>query len=306
MKCPECGSKRTISYGKRKLKTGSKQIFYCNNCGKKFIERGLKGKSYPAHIVVEALKLYYSGSTLSKTSKQINSRFGIKTSRSTVYNWVSEFRNLCGYSKLRKKYKHKYGDNLIQEKKFEHSDLEYWFKFHIPKLGEVGSRFPKLMKFIQNLKEECPNELFDKAERASQLGLKIKSKLYQTKNKACKLAEFVLKANRDRNKRHKEIQDFMLKCDNATLATEIPIWYYDKKKEKSITGHIDLLQERAGKIFILDYKPQAEEVRPISQLYAYARGLSFRTGIPFKKFKAAWFNENIYKEFDPHKTRISD
>ncbi|HEX9910891.1 MAG TPA: hypothetical protein VGA86_08400 [Desulfatiglandales bacterium] len=35
-----------------------------------------------------------------------------------------------------------------------------------------------------------------------------------------------------------------------------------------------------------------------SQLYWYASGLSFRTGIPLGLFRRAWFDENGYYEFD--------
>ncbi|GAI56013.1 unnamed protein product, partial [marine sediment metagenome] len=45
-------------------------------------------------------------------------------------------------------------------------------------------------------------------------------------------------------------------------------------------GHIDILQVRLSKIFILDFNPEASkenENNVSSQLYWYALGLSFRT-----------------------------
>lgn len=105
-----------------------------------------------------------------------------------------------------------------------------------------------------------------------------------------------LKANNNRKKRHESVQDLMLKTDKATIATEVPVWYYNKDLEDTVTGHIDILQTRNNRVHILDYKPKAEEVEPVSQLNNYVKALSYRTGIPKHKFKAAWFNENVYRE----------
>lgn len=43
--CSRCGSSNTIKYGSRDTRNGSKPVFYCNNCGSKFVEPGFKGKS---------------------------------------------------------------------------------------------------------------------------------------------------------------------------------------------------------------------------------------------------------------------
>lgn len=88
----------------------------------------------------------------------------------------------------------------------------------------------------------------------------------------------------------------MLKTDKATIATEVPVWYYNKKLESTVTGHIDILQTRNNRIHILDYKSKAEKVDPVSQLRSYVEALSYRTGMPKEKFKAAWFNERVYRE----------
>lgn len=313
MKCPNCGSSRIIKKGTRKLKRRTEQVYYCNNCGKKFVNHPLKNKSYSPQVIVESMKLYNSGKSLSEASKKINQRFKVNSSKSTIYNWVREYRNegLLNYLKLRKQYQQKYGDNLIKQKLFQHSELEYLFKYHRAKLGELKDKFPKLTNFIENLPRECPDKLFNqdqtgqpKNERSSKLDLNINPQqvnIYTTKNKACELADFALTANNNRRERHQDVQDLMLKCDNATFAVEVPVWWYHKGQETTITGHIDFLQERADKIFILDYKPKAKKKTPLNQLYSYAKGLSYRTGISLNNFRAAWFNEDIYQEFNPNR-----
>jgi ATP-dependent exoDNAse (exonuclease V) beta subunit len=74
-----------------------------------------------------------------------------------------------------------------------------------------------------------------------------------------------------------------------------------------ISGHVDVLQVRHDKIYILDFKPKAHkenEQKVASQLFWYAIGLSFRTTIPLKKFVCAWFDEQAYYEFVPSQVDI--
>ena len=115
-----------------------------------------------------------------------------------------------------------------------------------------------------------------------------------------------LKAIKDNRRRHEGVEEFMLINDKATIACEIPIWLWEKNMDIGVSGHIDLLQIRQGRIYILDFKPNAaqeNEQKVVSQLYLYALGLSFRTGIPLRMFRCAWFDEKIYYEFDPAKVK---
>ena len=82
---------------------------------------------------------------------------------------------------------------------------------------------------------------------------------------------------------------------SATIAAEVPVWFWDKKMNVGISGHI-----RNRKLFILDYKAQAEkEEYAVSQLYLYACGLSLRTKLPLSAFVCAYFDEKQYIEFAP-------
>lgn len=159
-----------------------------------------------------------------------------------------------------------------------------------------------MTNFLKTLDEEIQNSYFENGLRASQIkhgfaktDMEIKEKREGLDSKIAKLA---LDANQNRKHRHEKVQDSMLKTDKATVATEIPVWYYSKKKEETITGHIDILQTRNDKIHVLDYKPEAEEVKPVYQLFTYIQALSYRTGWPVDRFKAAWFNHNTYKEIE--------
>ncbi len=114
--------------------------------------------------------------------------------------------------------------------------------------------------------------------------------------------------------RHPMIEEFMLTCDAKTIAIEIPVYlqrqeleYFQKKgfflpiepADTPITGHIDVVQIRNGKIYILDYKPEAKKINPVNQLILYALALASRTRLPLKTFVCAWFDEKDYFSFYP-------
>ena len=68
---------------------------------------------------------------------------------------------------------------------------------------------------------------------------------------------------------------------------------------RPITGHIDIVQVRNGRIHLLDYKPKANDIDPVNQLVVYALAFASRTRLPVKLLKCAWFDEKDYFEFFP-------
>jgi ATP-dependent exoDNAse (exonuclease V) beta subunit len=105
---------------------------------------------------------------------------------------------------------------------------------------------------------------------------------------------------KNRRGRHEAIQRFMLANDSATVAVEVPVFLLpheapDLTLTGALTGHIDVLQVRSGRVWILDYKPDArKETRATFQLYLYARALSVRTKIPLDRFGLAYFDDRDY------------
>jgi ATP-dependent exoDNAse (exonuclease V) beta subunit len=177
--------------------------------------------------------------------------------------------------------------------------------------------------------KNCPHQLFQDTgstgNRASQGksafnldAVEIKAK----RNHACRMAELVLQTVINNKRRHDEIQRFMLITDSVTVAVEVPIiltpedirhmqgqlgFQIPIETDTTLTGHIDVLQLRNGKIHILDYKPGAAKEKPVTQLMVYALALSRRTGLRLYDFVCAWFDEHHYFEFYPlhvvHKRR---
>ena len=96
----------------------------------------------------------------------------------------------------------------------------------------------------------------------------------------------------------------MLVNDSATIGTEVSIYFYLKEKG-FITGHIDILQVRFGKVHILVLKPDANKEHPDAQLLSYAMGLLFRTKIPLSSIECAWFDDEDYLSFTSSEARWS-
>ncbi len=81
--------------------------------------------------------------------------------------------------------------------------------------------------------------------------------------------------------------------------------YREKNIDNGVTGHVDILQVRNDKVYILDFKPDtAKDKKAAGQLYHYALALSFRTRIPLKQFRCAWFDQDVYLEYDPTKADV--
>jgi len=56
----------------------------------------------------------------------------------------------------------------------------------------------------------------------------------------------------------------------------VPVWYWDKNMGR-ISGHVDILQVRGSRIYVLDYKPDARRKKgAVAQLTSYANAISFR------------------------------
>ena len=310
-----CKGKNVVRRGRQKTNSKLKQIYYCKDCKKRFVFSSLKGKSFDARVILNAISYYNLGNTLEQSSKLVNKKFRVKTSKSIIHKWLNEFKDIFSYHRLRNKVLRKYGKDVIASKLFKHRGLTYNYKYHKAKLDLFGKRHYALLKYLKSFEKSFPHKFFEKDERCSQIKVDIKTLKKDKNNYACKLAKLALSAVSDNHKRHDLVENFMLVNDTATIGVEVPVWFWEKKlvnaetgkKGLGICGHIDILQLRYGNIHVLDYKPNAVKENSqnvASQLYLYALGLSFRTRIKLEKFRCAWFDDKVYYEFAPDKVKV--
>lgn len=204
-------------------------------------------------------------------------------------------------------------NKIIEGHKYIHH-LVYLYLLHNFKADFfVKSNEAKLYKYLQEAKNgQVKSELFTKSNaRASGIKLNIldEVRVKSLRNNACKFANISVELVTDNYKRHWAIEKLMLENDTSTIAVEVPVYMQISKstipwirKIKSVndynTGHVDLLQYRNGKLYILDYKPCAGKEKPLGQLFVYDCCLSKSTDIHFSKIKLAWFDEYYYFEAD--------
>ena len=300
--CPHCG-KPGIKSGSRSTKRGRIPRLYCRPCHRRFCASPVPRKHYSAPTVLEAVTAYNFGRTLHETQRHIACRFRTTVPTSTIHSWLGHFASLCTFSRYRKRYTFS-EEETIRSRTFSHKQ-EYKFRFHRLKANILAKhRFPSIRRYLWHIAENCPNELFqDSGARCSDGNLpNLALRLVRKETNAVPLAQLGLVLARNRRGRHEAIQRFMLANDSATIAVELPVYLFpleapDLKLADVLTGHIDVLQIRSDKVWILDYKPEAQrETRAKYQLYLYARALSVRTKIPLSRFGLAYFDDKDYFE----------
>ena len=187
----------------------------------------------------------------------------------------------------------------------------YFYRIHDLKLHSLCNGYSRLKDYMNDVFLNCPNDYFNHGPRSSALKFRIDANLVKVMgHEVSELAENGLKVNKDRYaSRHSKVQVFMLEFDDKTIATEIPIWAKSNEinnyrkifnTDETLSGHIDLLRIENNKIWVWDYKPNAErEVHATTQVYFYAIMLSRRTGIELKDFRCGYFDDKIAYVFEP-------
>jgi hypothetical protein len=253
--------------------------------------------------MLSATSTYNSGESLAKTAAMVNKIYRKSADPSTILRWGRKYgKNFLRIrNQLLKKYK---GVEVITSKNFNHCGLIYPFMIHNLKLNEF-CKHGSLRDYLLKL-DSWADKYFASGSRCSQLRSVADVEVIEKRNFLCKAVGQVLDACNDLKERHSILQKYLLYNDNATVATEIPVWCYDKKLG-AISGHIDILQIRFGKIWIADYKPNAkreDRSKVISQLFWYARSLSFRAKIPLDEIRCCYFDEEVCVEFEPRKVKL--
>lgn len=103
LKCPKCKSQEITKKGKRKTKFGFRQLYLCKKCRKIFVDSKLLHKTYGPKVIVNAITYYNLGNTLEESAKLTNKRFKVKISKSSVSQWLKEYKDICTYHKFREK-----------------------------------------------------------------------------------------------------------------------------------------------------------------------------------------------------------
>src|SRR5438876_1872845 len=319
--CHHCHSKFTIKKGRRLNRFRVLQVFQCRECLRKFTTAAGKNKTYPPHVILEAVSIYNLGNSISDTQRTIRKRLHVDIPEGTIRSWIRAHKPLTAYARMRvigsKLFK---AEAMIRSFLLRHKQV-YRFQLHKGKVELLlqNARHRHLASakgYLEQIGEHFPHGMFQTAEhRSSKFPTTVPIPITRKENYATRLATLVVPSASANKKRHETLQRFMLVNDSATIAVEIPVYltrqdiaYYRSRgftldfECDFITGHIDFLQVRDGYLQILDYKPDArKEKHAHVQLTIYALALARRANLPLKNFKCAWFDEKDYFEFFPLK-----
>jgi len=285
------------------------------SCGRSFSLGELKGRVYPAKLIMEAVSLFNRGYSMSEAVKHTRRRFKAKVSKLAVDSWIKEFKSICTYWRIRGKALKLFSpEGVIFKKTFFHQ-IPYKFQYHQAKVKMfIKDYFSGFACYLREIPRKCPDKMFVSGKaRGSRIKLDFSVKAKRKTDYACRLAGLALTMTRNNRERHEVVQDFMLANDTATLACEVPVYLYSREAgefgffkdsgldfQEGVTGHIDLVQLRYGYIHLLDFKSNAaKEKYAMTQLFIYALALSLRTGIWLRNFVCGWFDEKDYFEFRP-------
>jgi len=302
-KCLFCQGKNVVKAGQRFKREGRVQKYYCKNCRRYFCSSPMLHKTYSPAIILNGITLYNLGHKLDVAHKKLGSQFKQSVPKSTLHSWLKQYEDICTFVKYRRKFSFS-PEEVIKERVFQHHQ-EYAFKMHHLKINVLSKRFPGVKNYLWWVYNRCPNYFFTDNLRCSDFvvpNLYLK-RVRMRDNNAVALAKLALLLSKKKKDRHPVIQNFMLVNDTATVAVEVPVYLQvneipQLKIDRPISGHIDILQIRWDKVWILDYKPEAKynRVNSAHQVFLYALALSRRTGIPMSNIGLAYFDDKDYFE----------
>jgi transposase-like protein len=132
--CPACGCTRTIRKGKRRNRLQTLQVFQCAECLHRFTGEPGKNKTYPLKLILESISTFNLGYSLTETQRLLRLRFHRDIPVRTVSSWLTEYRPLTTYARLRSAgRKHFSPDTVIRSHTFHHQQV-YRFQVHGAKL----------------------------------------------------------------------------------------------------------------------------------------------------------------------------
>lgn len=304
--CPYCSNKGdVVKAGLRKSSRKSTQKFICRNCQKNFSIEPIKYTAYPTNIILAAITHYNLGNSQASAAAIVRKRFHLRPTPQIVSAWTRNYADICTFIPLRKKYDID-PDTIIFSKKFQHQQV-YDFKYHDLKLNIAGKRFPQLKAYLKALPDTISDRMFASTTRCSTFDPHLPAEQkprFIKENNATKMALLAQTLAKTKAQRHQCVEDFFLINDSTTIATEVPVYLtIEEAKAEGIsigeplTGHIDILQLRNDRIYIMDYKPDLDLKAAATQLQLYALSLSKRAGLPANSIVCAAFNDGGYIEF---------
>lgn len=253
--CPTCHGRRIVRDGLRRNSFRQLQIYWCKDCRRHFSSlTGLKGVKYPPRVIARALCLYNLGFSQEEAARRIASEHRITVPRRTISDWISGYRSITTFHRLRARAVEQFGRSMLKERTLNHQQV-YQYKVHMAKLPLTADAVPrdvaaKVKTYLLSVFENFPDDLFQEdgkptldqqaapdgkppgQQLAQPAGMRSSKSRFETlplariekQNLANDLAALGLLLARKNRDRHPSVQDFMLANDSCTIACEVPVY----------------------------------------------------------------------------------
>ena len=163
--CPNCKSKNTIKWTKRKTQNrGIIQRYKCKDCGKYFtIDDGFfRMRNHPKKITC-ALDLFYRGVSTRKVQEHFQAFYPHNSSNVTIYNWVVKYSKMI--SKFTDKIKINGGQEVqVDEQSHNRKGIQNWFIDSI----DVKTRYMVACNYFNKRTTENINVVMKRAKYKTQ------------------------------------------------------------------------------------------------------------------------------------------
>ncbi len=166
-----------------------------------------------------------------------------------------------------------------------------------------ANQYPQLRRYISWIERSLPDKIFLKGRRASSTKINTDLQPQKKNNLAPEITKLALHTKTRSESTHEAVERFFLRNDSKTVCTELPVFLKNNETnmislDTPLTGHIDMIQVRSNKIYIMDYKKNLRHPENhTSQLLLYKEALHHRTQIPRDKINTSVFNQHGYYEF---------
>ena len=92
MKCIKCKGRNVIKRGKRYNKSGTKQLYKCNECDFTFMKKdGFEKMRHEKKIITRAIHLHNEGLSLFQVQDHLWQHDGVKISRQGIGYWCRKY-----------------------------------------------------------------------------------------------------------------------------------------------------------------------------------------------------------------------
>lgn len=257
--CPTCDGRRIIKRGLRKNCFRRLQIYSCKDCGGYFVSLvGLKGVKYPPRVIARTLCLYNLGHTQEEAARRIATEHRITVPRRTISHWISGYRPITTFHRLRNVSVRAFGGRMLKERTLEHQQT-YEYKVHLSKLALTAGAVPpdvaaKVNNYLLSVFGDFPDDFFrddptanpdrqarsvpdanlstNPVQSAEPVAIRSSKSHFEIlplvrtekQNLANDLAALGLLLAGKNRERHPAVQDFMLANDSCTVACEVPVY----------------------------------------------------------------------------------